>query len=225
MRKVIVVALSLLPVVGVQAAMRTDMAQQSFKWFLWVALAWVAVMTIVVIAMWFKLGTVGKKLKKLRNDFEEFKRQPLSQAYVENLSNSILEKVERQMAHKPVPVTNAPSPSIPPKEEPSPVAAPKVRYFGLNYKDLFPGDSLCKQSDSHKAFKVTFEDASLEKGEFELVSLDRIKSWDTIEQVVDFTNSPVLLENAHDFKLIKKGKVERQGQNWKVMERLKIKLS
>ena len=99
----------------------------------------------------------------------------------------------------------------------------QVKYFGINSKGYFV--KAFNTSDIAKPFKVTFDDPSLSKGKFELIDLNRIKSADQIDQVVQLTGDSKKIKDAQAIISQGHGTVVRDGDLWKVVEKLKLKLN
>ena len=202
--------------------------QKSQENCLLVVYACIGVLVIMVILLMVKLTRVSVKRKQLRRDFEQFKQAPLSQEYVGFLEKKILAEVDRRMskARKTVELRDdtrdsrqQAGASVAPTLRDSPV----IRYFETNSNRYFVG--VFKDSSPGTAFKVTFKNDSLEVGEFELTDLSKIKSADQIGQVVQLTDDSKKIKDAQNVIHQVNGTVVREGNLWKVVKKLKLKLS
>lgn len=109
-------------------------------------------------------------------------------------------------------------PVVPKVEKPEPT---KVGYAGLN-QDVYFMEILSSNQDGC-VYKIEFKSES--KGEFDLISLNKIKSMNGWKDVVE-TEGDCMLEKATSYSVVSKGVCERipNGKVWKVVSKLKIRL-
>ena len=182
------------------------------------------IMLVMVVVLWTKLDKVNSKRKAMRVEFEEFKKHPLTQGHLNYLRSLFMEDVDNKIANNnqlfnKVQLVEA-SPSL--KEEPIVENVPVIRYFATNSGSFFV--KAFTEKNPTTAFKVTFSNSSMSEGEFELIDLNKIKSSDSIKQVVDFVSDSKKIELAKEAILREKGKVVKNGNSWKVVSKLKLKL-
>ena len=66
---------------------------------------------------------------------------------------------------------------------------------------------------------------SKDEGEFDIISLDKIRSVNDLKEVVDITPDSCLLSEAIDYKLIEKGRCKKVDEKlWEVTKKLTIKV-
>lgn len=182
------------------------------------------IMLVMVVVLWTKLNKVNSKRKAMRVEFEEFKKHPLTQGHLNYLRSLFMEDVDNKIANNnqlfnKVQLVEG-SPSL--KEEPIVENVPVIRYFATNSGSFFV--KAFTEKNPTTAFKVTFSNSSMSEGEFELIDLNKIKSSDSIKQVVDFVSDSKKIELAKEAILREKGKVVKNGNSWKVVSKLKLKL-
>lgn len=99
----------------------------------------------------------------------------------------------------------------------------KILYAGLNNEKYFLELTNSKQETS--VYKITYSDDN--KGEFELLSLDKIQSSNGWKDVVEVeANGDCTIEEAQNYSLIEKGGCEKiDDKTWKVTSSLKIRIS
>lgn len=182
------------------------------------------IILVMVVFLWTKLNTVNSKRKAMRVEFEEFRKHPLTQGHLDYLRFLFMEDVDKKIANNnqlfnKVQLVEG-SPSL--KEEPIVENVPVIRYFATNSGSFFV--KAFTEKNPTTAFKVTFSNSSMSEGEFELIDLNKIKSSDSIKQVVDFVSDSKKIELAKEAILREKGKVVKNGNSWKVVSKLKLKL-
>lgn len=182
------------------------------------------IILVMVVVLWTKLNKVNSKRKAMRVEFEEFKKHPLTQGHLNYLRSLFMEDVDNKIANNnqlfnKVQLVEG-SPSL--KEEPIVENVPVIRYFATNSGSFFV--KAFTEKNPTTAFKVTFSNSSMSEGEFELIDLNKIKSSDSIKQVVDFVSDSKKIELAKEAILREKGKVVKNGNSWKVVSKLKLKL-
>lgn len=182
------------------------------------------IMLVMVVVLWTKLNKVNSKRKAMRVEFEEFKKHPLTQGHLNYLRSLFMEDVDNKIANNnqlfnKVQLVEG-SPSL--KEEPIVENVPVIRYFATNSGSFFV--KAFTEKNPTTAFKVTFSNSSMSEGEFELIDLNKIKSSDSIKQVIDFVSDSKKIELAKEAILREKGKVVKYGNSWKVVSKLKLKL-
>lgn len=182
------------------------------------------IMLVIVVALWTKLNKVNSKRKAMRVEFEEFKKHPLTQGHLNYLRSLFMEDVDNKIANNNQLFNKVQlvedSPSL--KKEPIVENVPVIRYFATNSGSFFV--KAFTEKNPTTAFKVTFSNSSMSEGEFELIDLNKIKSSDSIKQVVDFVSDSKKIELAKETILREKGKVVKSGNSWKVVSKLKLKL-
>lgn len=182
------------------------------------------IMLVMVVVLWTKLNTVNSKRKAMRVEFEEFRKHPLTQGHLDYLRFLFMEDVDKKIANNNQLLNKVQlvegSPSL--KEEPIVENVPVIRYFATNSGSFFV--KAFTEKNPTTAFKVTFSNSSMSEGEFELIDLNKIKSSDSIKQVVDFVSDSKKIELAKEAILREKGKVVKNGNSWKVVSKLKLKL-
>lgn len=182
------------------------------------------IMLVMVVVLWTKLNTVNSKRKAMRVEFEEFRKHPLTQGHLDYLRFLLMEDVDKKIANNNQLLNKVQlvegSPSL--KGEPIVENVPVIRYFATNSGSFFV--KAFTEKNPTTAFKVTFSNSSMLEGEFELIDLNKIKSSDSIKQVVDFVSDSKKIELAKEAILREKGKVVKNGNSWKVVSKLKLKL-
>jgi hypothetical protein len=192
------------------------------------AYACIVVLAIMVILLTVKLARVSAKRKQLRSDFEQFKQATLAQTHVGLLEKKIHEDVDRKISQALKIVGQVDNvrdsrqrsaPSMAPALHGSPV----IRFFETNSGCYFV--EVSKEPSPCTAFKVTFENDSLDMGEFELTDLNIIKSADQNEKVIQLVEGSKKIDAATQIISQVKGKVVKSGGRWEVKEKLRLKLS
>lgn len=179
-----------------------------------------------MVIMSFRLKRESGKRRQLKRELDQLKQASLSQKQVD--ARKIQDEAERRWSRslrgleERVGSVEAKLKAV---GRPSPMekGSPKVKYFGINSEDYFV--RAFDTSDVDKLFKVTFDDVSLNKGEFELIDLNRIKSADQIGHVIQFTDGSKRIKDAKNIVSQVRGTVVRDGNLWKVVEKLKLKLN
>lgn len=103
-------------------------------------------------------------------------------------------------------------------------AVQQVYYFGItNSKYFF---NIYDSKNDNAFFKVSFDDESKKKGDFELLSINQLKSIDGIGEAVDIDYNDLEMKNARDFETLEKGHVEKNGNDnsWMISSPTKIRL-
>lgn len=99
-------------------------------------------------------------------------------------------------------------------------------YIKKGYAPLNRYNFIINISDSNQegcVFKISF--ISSNKGEFDLIALDKIKSCNGWEDVIEYTGR-CTMEEASSYKLIKKGVIVKyDDQTWEVQDKLKIEIT
>ena len=199
-------------------------AQEFQRYLLFGVRGFSLIMLVMVVVLWTKLNKVNSKRKAMRVEFEEFKKHPLTQGHLNYLRSLFMEDVDNKIANNnqlfnKVQLVEG-SPSL--KEEPIVENVPVIRYFATNSGSFFV--KAFTEKNPTTAFKVTFSNSSMSEGEFELIDLNKIKSSDSIKQVIDFVSDSKKIELAKEAILREKGKVVKNGNSWKVVSKLKLKL-
>ena len=180
-----------------------------------------------MVIMSFRLKRESGKRRQLKRELEQLKQVSLSQKQVP-LARRPSGEAERRMSEKlkalqeRISLIEARLQAIG-QQSPRENGLSQVKYFGINSKGYFV--KAFNTSDIAKPFKVTFDDPSLSKGKFELIDLNRIKSADQIDQVVQLTVDSKKIKDAQAIISQGHGTVVRDGDLWKVVEKLKLKLN
>lgn len=179
-----------------------------------------------MVIMSFRLKRESGKRRQLKRELDQLKQASLSQKQVD--ARKIQDEAERRWSRslrgleERVGSVEAKLKAVG-RQSPMEKGSPKVKYFGINSEDYFV--RAFDTSDVDKLFKVTFDDVSLNKGEFELIDLNRIKSADQICHVIQFTDGSKRIKDAKNIVSQVRGTVVRDGNLWKVVEKLKLKLN
>lgn len=179
-----------------------------------------------MVIMSFRLKRESGKRRQLKRELDQLKQASLSQKQVD--ARKIQDEAERRWSRslrgleERVGSVEAKLKAVG-RQSPMEKGSPKIKYFGINSEDYFV--RAFDTSDVDKLFKVTFDDVSLNKGEFELIDLNRIKSADQIGHVIQFTDGSKRIKDAKNIVSQVRGTVVRDGNLWKVVEKLKLKLN
>lgn len=208
----------------------TSMRQEAQADWLPLASSCVSIVALAgMVIMSFRLKRESGKRRQLKRELEQLKQVSLSQKQVPLARRPSGEaEAERRMSEKlkalqeRISLIEARLQAIG-QQSPRENGSPKIKYFGINSEDYFV--RAFDTSDVDKLFKVTFDDVSLNKGEFELIDLNRIKSADQIGHVIQFTDGSKRIKDAKNIVSQVRGTVVRDGNLWKVVEKLKLKLN
>lgn len=179
-----------------------------------------------MVIMSFRLKRESGKRRQLKRELDQLKQASLSQKQVD--ARKIQDEAERRWSRslrgleERVGSVEAKLKAVG-RQSPMENGLSQVKYFGINSKGYFV--KAFNTSDIAKPFKVTFDDPSLSKGKFELIDLNRIKSADQIDQVVQLTVDSKKIKDAQAIISQGHGTVVRDGDLWKVVEKLKLKLN
>lgn len=182
-----------------------------------------------MVIMSFRLKRESGKRRQLKRELEQLKQVSLSQKQVPLARRPSGEaEAERRMSEKlkalqeRISLIEARLQAFG-QQSPRENGLSQVKYFGINSKGYFV--KAFDTFDIAKPFKVTFDDPSLSKGKFELIDLNRIKSADQIGHVIQFTDGSKRIKDAKNIVSQVRGTVVRDGNLWKVVEKLKLKLN
>lgn len=205
----------------------TSMRQEAQADWLPLASSCVSIVALAgMVIMSFRLKRESGKRRQLKRELDQLKQASLSQKQVD--ARKIQDEAERRWSRslrgleERVGSVEAKLKAVG-RQSPMEKGSPKVKYFGINSEDYFV--RAFDTSDVDKLFKVTFDDVSLNKGEFELIDLNRIKSADQIGHVIQFTDGSKRIKDAKNIVSQVRGTVVRDGDLWKVVEKLKLKLN
>lgn len=205
----------------------TSMRQEAQADWLPLASSCVSIVALAgMVIMSFRLKRESGKRRQLKRELDQLKQASLSQKQVD--ARKIQDEAERRWSRslrgleERVGSVEAKLKAVG-RQSPMEKGSPKVKYFGINSEDYFV--RAFDTSDVDKLFKVTFDDVSLNKGEFELIDLNRIKSADQIGHVIQFTDGSKRIKDAKNIVSQVRGTVVRDGNLWKVVEKLKLKLN
>lgn len=205
----------------------TSMRQKAQADWLPLASSCVSIVALAgMVIMSFRLKKESGKRRQLKRELDQLKQASLSQKQVD--ARKIQDEAERRWSRslrgleERVGSVEAKLNAVG-RQSPMEKGLPKIKYFGINSENYFV--RAFDTSDVDKLFKVTFDDVSLNKGEFELIDLNRIKSADQIGQVVQLTDDSKRIKDAKNIVSQVRGTVVRDGNLWKVVEKLKLKLN
>lgn len=212
---------------SVESDQDTSMRQEAQADWLPLASSCVSIVALAgMVIMSFRLKRESGKRRQLKRELDQLKQASLSQKQVD--ARKIQDEAERRWSRslrgleERVGSVEAKLKAVG-RQSLMEKGSPKVKYFGINSEDYFV--RAFDTSDVDKLFKVTFDDVSLNKGEFELIDLNRIKSADQICHVIQFTDGSKRIKDAKNIVSQVRGTVVRDGNLWKVVEKLKLKLN
>lgn len=212
---------------SVESDQNTSVRQEAQADWLPLASSCVSIVALAgMVIMSFRLKRESGKRRQLKRELDQLKQASLSQKQVD--ARKIQDEAERRWSRslrgleERVGSVEAKLKAVG-RQSPMEKGSPKVKYFGINSEDYFV--RAFDTSDVDKLFKVTFDDVSLNKGEFELIDLNRIKSADQICHVIQFTDGSKRIKDAKNIVSQVRGTVVRDGNLWKVVEKLKLKLN
>lgn len=114
------------------------------------------------------------------------------------------------------------NPSVSRRQEPA-RQTKEPEYLRMGYANINSGNIFTKIFDSAQescVFSIEFKNAN--KGEFNIISLDKIKSRNSWQEIVEYTGS---IEDAISFKVEDYGVCEKYDDvTWEVTKKLKIRL-
>lgn len=212
---------------SVESDQNTSKRQEAQADWLPLASSCVSIVALAgMVIMSFRLKRESGKRRQLKRELDQLKQASLSQKQVD--ARKIQDEAERRWSRslrgleERVGSVEAKLKAVG-RQSPMEKGSPQVKYFGINSEDYFV--RAFDTSDVDKLFKVTFDDVSLNKGEFELIDLNRIKSADQICHVIQFTDGSKRIKDAKNIVSQVRGTVVRDGNLWKVVEKLKLKLN
>lgn len=212
---------------SVESDQNTSKRQEAQADWLPLASSCVSIVALAgMVIMSFRLKRESGKRRQLKRELDQLKQASLSQKQVD--ARKIQDEAERRWSRslrgleERVGSVEAKLKAVG-RQSPMEKGSPKVKYFGINSEDYFV--RAFDTSDVDKLFKVTFDDPSLNKGEFELIDLNRIKSADQIGHVIQFTDGSKRIKDAKNIVSQVRGTVVRDGNLWKVVEKLNLKLN
>ena len=133
-----------------------------------------------------------------------------------------VESLVARLNSKPNEVHNMPNSSVSHRQE-QPRKPQEPEYIKMGYANINSGNIFTKIFDSAQescVFSIKFKSAT--KGEFNIISLDKIKSRNMWQEIVEYTGS---IEDATSFKVEDYGICEKYDDvTWQVTKKLKIKL-
>lgn len=212
---------------SVESCQNTSKRQEAQADWLPLASSCVSIVALAgMVIMSFRLKRESGKRRQLKRELDQLKQASLSQKQVD--ARKIQDEAERRWSRslrgleERVGSVEAKLKAVG-RQSPMEKGLSQVKYFGINSEDYFV--RAFDTSDVDKLFKVTFDDVSLNKGEFELIDLNRIKSADQIGHVIQFTDGSKRIKDAKNIVSQVRGTVVRDGDLWKVVEKLKLKLN
>ena len=133
-----------------------------------------------------------------------------------------VESLVARLNSKPNEIHNMPNSSFSHRQE-QPRKSQEPEYIKMGYANINSGNIFTKIFDSAQescVFSIKFKSAT--KGEFNIISLDKIKSRNMWQEIVEYTGS---IEDATSFKVEDYGICEKYDDvTWQVTKKLKIKL-
>ena len=133
-----------------------------------------------------------------------------------------VESLVARLNSKPNEVHNMPNSSVSHRQE-QPRKPQEPQYIKMGYANINSDNIFTKIFDSAQescVFSIKFKSAT--KGEFNIISLDKIKSRNKWQDIVEYTGS---IEDATSFKVEDYGICEKYDDvTWQVTKKLKIKL-
>lgn len=133
-----------------------------------------------------------------------------------------VESLVARLNSKPNEVHNMPNSSVSHRQEQS-RKPQEPEYIKMGYANINSGNIFTRIFDSAQescVFSIKFKSAT--KGEFNIISLDKIKSRNMWQEIVEYTGS---IEDATSFKVEDYGICEKYDDvTWQVTKKLKIKL-
>lgn len=212
---------------SVESDQNTSKRQEAQADWLPLASSCVSIVALAgMVIMSFRLKRESCKRRQLKRELDQLKQASLSQKQVD--ARKIQDEAERRWSRslrgleERVGSVEAKLKAVG-RQSPMEKGSLKIKYFGINSEDYFV--RAFDTFDVDKLFKVTFDDVSLNKGEFELIDLNRIKSADQICHVIQFTDGSKRIKDAKNIVSQVRGTVVRDGNLWKVVEKLKLKLN
>lgn len=193
-----------------------------------------AVALFAAVVLWFcskhdlkRIEEMDNKLKNQDNVINNLKGQNKSHSYSpQNQTNqSVISEIKNKLSNLEYRI-NGLERSNAPIVKTSPVVAkaesyPSKLYANINSSDYFTNVVQSRQDTC--VFEITLKTQT--EGEFDIISLDKIKQRNDWEEVVDYVGDCTINE-AKSFKTIQKGKcLKSQEYTWKVVSKLKIKIS
>jgi len=172
----------------------------------------------------------SKRIAELKVDVNRLKSEQNSK--VPQTINASLQNIEKRLqtaesilsnlTSKPNEYNNNPHPANTRSQEQS-RQYKEPEYLKKGYANINSGSNFTKIFDSAQescVFSITFESAT--KGEFNIISLDKIKSRNMWQEIVEYTGA---IEDATSFKVEEYGICEKYDDvTWQVTRKLKIKL-
>lgn len=173
----------------------------------------------------------SKRIEKLKDDVSELKsglngnRVSLSvNTSLQNLDTRLrsVESSVSRLSSKTNEVQNSSNPSVAHRQEQScqikDLESLRTGYANINSGNIFT--KIFNSAQESCVFSITFK--SENKGEFNIISLDKIKSRNMWQEIVEYTGS---IEEATSFQVEDYGICEKYDDvTWQVTKKLKIKL-
>ncbi len=197
--------------------------------FLPIAIALIAL--LVALFLWFKqqkqLAKIEKQVRKLLK--KEQSNLTSNGSDYKALRNDIIKmqrklgELEMQLTHTLMHHTSQPAPSatLLPKEPIAPAPIQQRLYAKINSNKYFPEVKSSKEETC--VFVITLKSET--EGEFEIISLEKIKQRNGWEPVVDYSGKCTINEAKH-FSVDHKGRcIKMTNGMWMVIDNLKITLS
>lgn len=169
----------------------------------------------------------SKRIKELKDTVDQLKNSRVSSSVNISLQNldvrlRSVESFAARLNSKPNEVHNMPNSSVSHCQE-QPRKPQEPEYIKMGYANINSGNIFTKIFDSAQescVFSIKFKSAT--KGEFNIISLDKIKSRNMWQEIVEYTGS---IEDATSFKVEDYGICEKYDDvTWQITKKLKIKL-
>lgn len=173
----------------------------------------------------------SKRIAELKIAVSQLQSAPNNNRVSQSVNTSLqdidvrLRSVETSVSRlniKPNEVHNMPYSSANHRQE-QPHKPQEPEYIKMGYANINSGNVFTKIFDSAQescVFSIQFKSAT--KGEFSIISLDKIKSRNMWQEIVEYTGS---IEDATSFKVEDYGICEKYDDiTWQITKKLKIKL-
>lgn len=206
----------------------------------WMSIGAFAISIIALLLSIFRKGLSEKEVNKIfKQNLDSSKRiselqdnvglllsqRKLSQtgrSYAPN-TDTRLHQLESQMKQVITAINNMAKQPTSPEKPKVPAKAKESEYLRAGYAFINSGSYFTKILDSAQegcVFSIKFGSAT--KGEFTIISLDKIKSRNGWQEIVEYTGS---IEDANSFKVEELGICETSDkETWQVTKKLKIRL-
>jgi len=170
-----------------------------------------------------RMNRAEADIKKVDKAFSDVQSDPVTSS-IKNRLMDIEIKVNKMAEATAAPANSYPSytHSTIDSRESQVLEFPKTVYAKVNSNKYFVRIFDSKQEECVYTIKFTGQG----EGEFDIISLDKIKSINDLKYVVELTPDSCLLEEATNYKVIEKGKCKKvEDKYWEVTKKLRIKVT